>query len=841
MESKTSIGNKNTKAGKGAFKNKKSLMPQASAKITKKVSSTAQTTGSVPNAEKKRKEPKPKIWDEELKKTVIQPIDFLMLRAEMLMERQRKGEWLNDDTEEKTIVVRKLNPETPEKTVMVLKPAPSSAEIQYSKDINYAGPRFNDKGKFIPHSILGGLQDFKKMALQRGEFQHLFTSQRSTKKKKTPQVEDYCSPLKTWKFHLKDWNHLRNHLSSSVSRPVENLLMNTPDFYPRPILDRHHVHAAMETMYSSHGEDRKASRFWRQRVPSLRGDDLTRIHATLNQSEEGKFMASEQFVDVPNNVKQEKGGIIRSYPAYYTHCLEEQESAVSDVIRILNPHHPLMEELSITGKNQEKISTALSGGDGPNVSGEVTLIETVSKTLQEENFKKSVTLSPAVQQPILNKWEGPAVMIGSQVFKWAGSHRDQQEQTAGIASVLFEGEIGKNILSYLEIYNVGSTVIHYEWTKNEKKKGLENLPSFQNTKFYFLTEGGVMAPGEILKLPILFKGSISGIFSESWKLMTRPLLCGGADIVLNLKSVITVTRPDQEIDKVEKCLNHRNALTIATKIIEDIFRGVKTPMSPLSPKLAYISEEDNFQQRFPGMIYHSGKAKEMEALYNTILTSIPGEFQHQECTCLAVKQALGKLMNLDPTNEKDGDKCLEEARHKYSCLATFHHLCSSLLISWPTPVYNQRWERYKIGLVSLQGAVDKFVDMTFRTAKRLGLPLRVEEGALDKAAKKAPPKKSIATKPKKKDNEKAVSPSLMPGGQSKDERIKSSASSKGRPKTCSPESNPDPGEKAPDSFIPVLTSKVSKTKMDTYRERVHLQAYHILESAIEQMFLLFDD
>ncbi|XP_033726232.1 MYCBP-associated protein-like [Pecten maximus] len=712
MESKTSIGNKSTKAAKGGYKNKKSLMPQASNKISKQISSTGQSQGSGMNGEKK-KGPPPKIWDSQLQQMIIYPRNLLTLRLQLYQQSKRK-ESLFEQVEEKDVVVRKLKQEIPGKTVMVLKPAPSSAEIQYSKDINYAGPRFDDKGKFISHSILGGLEDFKTMALKKGEFEHLFTRQESTERKRKSEVEDNCcGPLKTWKYHLKDWKRLQQHLSGAVSRPMEDLLMNTPDFYPSPILNRQHVHAALETMYSSHGEERKASRFWRQRVP--RGDDLTGIHVTLNQSDEGKFMASEQFVDVPKIIKQEKGGIIRSYPAYYTHYLEEQESAVSDVIHILNPHKPLMEELSISGKKQDGPSAALSGGDGPNISGETTLGEVFGK----DNFRKSITNSPTVQQPIRNKWEGPAVMIGSKVFKWAGPNRDQEGQTAGIVSVLFEGMVGKNILSYLEIHNVGSTVVHYEWTKN-KKKGLENLPSFQDSRFYFLTEGGVMAPGETLKLPILFKASIGGIFSESWKLTTRPLLCCGANIVINLKSVTSVVRlPNQELEKVEKCLNHRSALTIATEIVEDIFHAVKTPQSPLSPVMEHTSQEESFQEDFRGMIYHSGKVKEMESLYSTILTSIPGEFQSQKCSTVAVKQALGELMSLDPTNEEDEDKCWEEACHKYDCLISYDHLCSSLLFSWPTPVKSQHWERYKIGLMTLQGAVDKFMDMTSRTALKL--------------------------------------------------------------------------------------------------------------------------
>lgn len=69
--------------------------------------------------------------------------------------------------------------------------------------------------------------------------------------------------------------------------------------------------------------------------------------------------------------------------------------------------------------------------------------------------------------------------------------------------------------------------------------------------------------------------------------------------------------------------------------------------------------------------------------------------------------------------------------------------------------------------------------------------------------------------------------------------LKSCNSRQGRPKTCSPESNLDPGEKAPDSFIPVVTTKVSKTNMDTYKERISLQvnqSYSQFETKWKRLF-----
>lgn len=57
----------------------------------------------------------------------------------------------------------------------------------------------------------------------------------------------------------------------------------------------------------------------------------------------------------------------------------------------------------------------------------------------------------------------------------------------------------------------------------------------QTQRFYFDTKSGVILPGDTLKFPFVFKSPNAGIFTETWELMTRPTLCGGAPIRITLR------------------------------------------------------------------------------------------------------------------------------------------------------------------------------------------------------------------------------------------------------------------------------------------------------------------
>jgi hypothetical protein len=55
-------------------------------------------------------------------------------------------------------------------------------------------------------------------------------------------------------------------------------------------------------------------------------------------------------------------------------------------------------------------------------------------------------------------------------------------------------------------------------------------------RFLFLFSG-VILPGETVKIPFVFKSPNAGVFTEQWEFETRPVVCGGASLVVTLRGV----------------------------------------------------------------------------------------------------------------------------------------------------------------------------------------------------------------------------------------------------------------------------------------------------------------
>ena len=56
-------------------------------------------------------------------------------------------------------------------------------------------------------------------------------------------------------------------------------------------------------------------------------------------------------------------------------------------------------------------------------------------------------------------------------------------------------------------------------------------------EFSFYLFLGVILPGDTMKFPFVFKSPNAGVFNEQWHLETKPVVCGGAALVVTLRGV----------------------------------------------------------------------------------------------------------------------------------------------------------------------------------------------------------------------------------------------------------------------------------------------------------------
>lgn len=77
-----------------------------------------------------------------------------------------------------------------------------------------------------------------------------------------------------------------------------------------------------------------------------------------------------------------------------------------------------------------------------------------------------------IQPPIF----GPCVVFGGQTARWSGGDGENVGIVALESRLNFETKAGKRVLATFEIFNIGTTVIYYDW----KVRDLLNIIVKQN-------------------------------------------------------------------------------------------------------------------------------------------------------------------------------------------------------------------------------------------------------------------------------------------------------------------------------------------------------------------------
>jgi len=64
-----------------------------------------------------------------------------------------------------------------------------------------------------------------------------------------------------------------------------------------------------------------------------------------------------------------------------------------------------------------------------------------------------------IQPPIF----GPCIIFGGQTARWSGGDGENSGIVALESRLNFETKASKRVLAYFEIFNIGTTVIYYDW------------------------------------------------------------------------------------------------------------------------------------------------------------------------------------------------------------------------------------------------------------------------------------------------------------------------------------------------------------------------------------------
>lgn len=584
--------------------------------------------------EKKRakapEQPTPPIQEEpEPVSNVLQGDDILALAIKKEdLRKQHVPQF--EETGEKPVVtqkfiIRKLKPKDSSKRVYHLVAHPATPDAA-TKPLDYSGPHdsFLSSGQILPHQILGSLQDFKRIAVARGNTQlakliHIqpclmtLISAKEEPKPKPPKEEERPSPwapppqhnfLKNWRRHIALRKKQQEALSKHLKKPASELLMHTGESYRKIQEEREVIDRALPTQH-----DGKATSWFWSPLEYL-GDEMTGLLMTKKKTQRG-LVEPITHIRKPLSIQVETG-LPAQKDAWYRYTWDRSLFLIYRRKELQS----IMAELDFSQQDIDGLEVVGHGKPFSSVTVEEHLPpEKIQKSSSEDTvFLDSLTnLSDMVPMPIL----GPSLLFCGKPACWVRGSNPEDKKNIGIGVRLtFETLEGERTSSELTVVNNGTVAIWYNWRRRPHQDFFQDLKQNKTQRFYFNNREGVILPGETKHFTFFFKSLNAGIFRESWEFGTHPTLLGGAVLQVTLHAIsLTQDIFMDERKLLETKLAAHEAITIAQSVLQDLLRGISTPERTPSPVDAYLTEEDLFNYRNPRLHYQHQVVQNLHQLW----------------------------------------------------------------------------------------------------------------------------------------------------------------------------------------------------------------------------------
>ncbi|XP_039702249.1 MYCBP-associated protein [Pteropus medius] len=556
------------------------------------------------------------------------------------------------ETEDKPVItqkfiIRKPKPKDPRRKVCHLVAHPATPDAT-TKPLDYSGPGdyFHGSDQILSHHILGSLQDFKRIAVARGNTQlaeliHTppclmnFISATEEQKQKSPEEEKaqpWSPPpqhnfLKNWQRNLTLRKRQQEALSERLKKPVSQLLMHIGETYRQIQEERELIDRTLPTQHD--GKCCEETRGFWSRLEYL-GDEMTGLVMTKTKTQRG-LLEPITHVRKPHSIQAEMG-LLDQKDAWYRYTWDRslfliyRRKELQSIMAELDFSQQDIDGLEVVGRGQPFSAVIVEDFPGFERSQKSSSGDTISLDLLTD-------YPDTVPMPIL----GPSLLFCGKPACWIRSSNPQDKKHIGIAVRLtFETLEGQKTSSELTVVNNGTVAILYDWRRRSQLDSFQELKRNRMERFYFNNREGVILPGETKTFTFFFKSLNAGIFRECWEFGTHPTLLGGAVLQVNLYAVSLaqdIFRSERKL--LEKNLASKEAVSIVQSMLQEVLRGILTPERAQSPVDAYLTEEDLFHHRNPRLHYQHQVVQNLHRLWHQymILPSKaeeagPGEEEH---------------------------------------------------------------------------------------------------------------------------------------------------------------------------------------------------------------------
>ncbi|XP_068387297.1 MYCBP-associated protein isoform X2 [Eschrichtius robustus] len=521
------------------------------------------------------------------------------------------------ETEDKPVItqkliIRKLKPKDHRKKVCHLVAHPATPDAA-TKPLDYSGPGdiLHGSDQILPHHILGSLQDFKRIAVARGNTQlaelihtppclMTLISAKEEPKQEAPEEEKAHPPwapplqhnfLKNWQRNIALRKKQQETLSERLKKPVGELLMHTGETYRKIQEERELLDRTLPTRPDGKGCELTTG-FW-SRLEYL-GDEMMGLVMTKTKTQRG-LVEPITHIGKPCSIQVEMG-LPAQKDAWYRYTwdrslfLTYRRKELQSIMAELDFSQQDIDGLEVVGKGRPFSTVTVE---------DYSVFERSQESSSEDTVHLDVlgNYPDVVPMPIL----GPSLLFCGKPACWLRGSNPEDKRHVGIAVRLtFETLEGEKASSELTVVNNGTVAIWYDWRRRSQLDSFQDLKRNRMQQFYFNNREGVILPGETRNFAFFFKSLNAGIFRECWEFGTHPTLLGGALLQVNLHAVsLTQDIFRDERKLLENKLASHEAVTIVESMLQELLRGILTPERAQSPVDAYLTEEDLFHHRNP--------------------------------------------------------------------------------------------------------------------------------------------------------------------------------------------------------------------------------------------------
>ncbi|XP_071308958.1 MYCBP-associated protein isoform X2 [Agelaius tricolor] len=782
----------------------------------------------------------------------------------------------------KNYLVRKYRPK--EVAHLVAHPVPPKAP---RGPLTFPGSRQFDDGceEILPHHILGSLQELRMEALAKRNTQladaikvphpdvtaaALEEEHGGEEKAKAHQAQlAENKAFQNWSHHMAMRKKQEKHLGEILHKPENELMMNMSDNYRQIQEERDLIDRSLPALFPGKGY-RVGSEFWS--LPEQIGDELTGLTLTLTRTECG-HPEPLTHVGKPRTVQRETGlKPPKKIPCHLNWdkslFLKHRRQELKSLLEELGFYKPDLEGLEVIGKGQPFTSVSTKAFLHTAISEEIEILS--------DPLGDSFTEVPEAEKV-------PSLVFCGEPARWIKGITACRKEIGIAARLTFETLASEKAESFLTVTNDGRASIWYNWMRLPQQIPSRETKGRRVPCFYFDTRPGVILPGETRRFSFIFKSERAGIFSEPWEFRTHPLLLGGALLQVTLWGIAVYEDKLADFrEKLESELAAREGASIVKESLNELLKPIRTPERTPSPVDACVTEEELFHRKNPKLHYQHQVVKQLHKLWRQHLTvpsvleeevpldqrSTAEDMEYQESTLepssvrsSTTELPCGKHTLEDAPREKSTEEeeagpsgwnlSLEDFKQaimsisgeeqQEEALTQLNKAALELCVEQrPT----QLDLLYPLCLQLWRGAIDDLVNHSLRLRSVLGLikkdvyaeavPEETEE-VKQGGAKKGGKEDKIATKKEeKKDKE---------GKKSRGTSGKEKAVVKGGVESIKGrfEKQKVKEEAATTVGAEPVQEQVDSISLETYREKLYIEVYRLLDSMVSKMVSLFED